>query len=104
MAKKQAAPGVIVIVGANRRIGYYMVKRLLERGDFVSVLNIETNNLKELRAEYPDNLIAITADAAKDEDIKNGVSETIKQFGKIDIAIHNSHWQSQWFYHAKTSQ
>ena len=37
MAKKQAAPRVIV--GANRGIGYYMVKRLLELGDFVSVLD-----------------------------------------------------------------
>lgn len=37
MAKKQAAPRVIV--GANRGIACYMVKRLLELGDFVSVLD-----------------------------------------------------------------
>lgn len=41
MARKQAAPRVIVIVGTNRGIGYYLVKRLLELGDFVSVLDIE---------------------------------------------------------------
>ena len=90
MVRRQAAPRVIVIVGANRGIGYYMVKRLLELGDSISVLDIETDNLKELRESYPDKLITITADAAKDEDIKNGVSETIKQFGKIDMAVHNA--------------
>ena len=90
MAKKQAAPRVIIIVGANRGIGYYMVKHLLELGNFISVLDIETDNLKNLKENYPDKLFAITADAAKDEDIKNGVYETIKQFGKIDIAVHNA--------------
>lgn len=89
MVRRQAAPRVIVIVGANRGIGYYMVKRLLELGDFVSVLDIKTDHLVKLREAYPDHFIAITADAAEDEDIKNGVSETIKQFGKIDIAVHN---------------
>ena len=90
MRKKQAVPRVILIVGANRGIGYYMVKRLLELGNFISVLDIEMDNLKELRENYPDKFISIIADAAKDEDIKNGVFETIKQFGKIDIAIHNA--------------
>ena len=46
MRKKQALPRVIIIVGANRGIGYYMVKYLLEHGDFISVLDIETDNLK----------------------------------------------------------
>ncbi len=87
---KQAMPRVVLILGANRGIGYYMVKRLLELGDFVSVLDLETDNLKKLREAYPDHFIAITADAARDEDIKNGVSETIKQFGKIDIAVQNA--------------
>ncbi len=90
MAKKQAAPRVILIVGANRGIGYHLAKRLLELGDFVSVLDIETDNLEKLRDPHPDQFISITADAAKDEDIQYGVSETIKQFGKIDIAVHNA--------------
>lgn len=90
MGNKQTIPRAVLIVGANRGIGYYMVKRLLELGNLVSVLDIETDNLKKMREKYPGKLIAITADAAKDEDIKKGVSETIKQFGRIDIAVHNA--------------
>lgn len=70
MEKRQASPIVIIIVGANRGIGYYMVKYLLEHGDFISVLDIETDNLKKWKENYSDKLILITADAAKDEDIK----------------------------------
>ena len=47
MKKKQASPRVIIIVGANCGIGYYMVKYLLEHGDFISVLDIELDNLKK---------------------------------------------------------
>lgn len=90
MTEKQGETRVIIIVGANSGIGYYMVNRLLELGDFVSVLDIETDNLAKLQEKYAGRLIAIKADAAKDEDIKNGVSETVKKFGKIDIAVHNA--------------
>ena len=38
MENKQTIPRVILIIGANRGIGYYMVKRLLELGNLVSVL------------------------------------------------------------------
>ena len=49
MEKKQAIPRVILIVGANRGIGYYMVEYLLEHGDFISVLDIEADNLEKLK-------------------------------------------------------
>ena len=90
MAKRQAAPRVVLIVGANRGIGYHMVKHLLGLGDIVSVLDVDTDNLETLRADYPDKLMAVTADAANEADIRNGVAETIKRFGRIDIAVHNA--------------
>ena len=81
MAGEQAAPRVILIVGANRGIGYYMVKRLLELGDFISVLDIETDNLEKLKENYPNQLISITADAAKDEDI----ARTVGRLGQVKL-------------------
>ena len=35
--------GNIIIVGANQGIGYYMVERLLELGNSVTVLDIQTD-------------------------------------------------------------
>ena len=54
MEKKQAIPRVILIVGANRGIGYYMVEYLLEHGDFISVLDIEADNLEKLKENDPE--------------------------------------------------
>ena len=54
MEKKQAIPRVILIVGANRGIGYYMVKYLIEHGDFISVLDIEADNLEKLKENDPE--------------------------------------------------
>ena len=38
----------ILIVGANRGIGYYLVNRLLEKGDKVCVLDIQIDQIEEL--------------------------------------------------------
>ena len=39
----------ILIVGANQGIGYYMVKRLLEKGSTVTVLDIQEEHISELK-------------------------------------------------------
>ena len=38
----------ILIVGANRGIGYYMAIRLLEKGNNVTVLDIQDDHISEL--------------------------------------------------------
>ena len=38
----------ILIVGANRGIGFYMVKQFLEQGDRVAVLDINTDHVEKL--------------------------------------------------------
>lgn len=39
----------ILIVGANQGIGYYMVRRLLEKGNKVAVLDIQEEHICELK-------------------------------------------------------
>ena len=39
----------IIITGANEGIGYYMIEKLLADGNRVSVLDIETQNLANLK-------------------------------------------------------
>lgn len=39
----------IIITGANQGIGYYMTEKLLAEGNKVSVLDIETDNLTNLK-------------------------------------------------------
>ncbi len=79
----------IIITGANQGIGYYMVEKLLAEGNKVSVLDIETDNLANLREKY-DSLIYYKVDLRNYDEIKKAVDETIAAFDSIDIAVHNA--------------
>lgn len=80
----------ILIVGANQGIGYYMVIRLLEKGNKVAVLDIQDEHISELKDRYQDSLFVIRADATEEEALSEGIEKAIKEFGNIDIAIHNA--------------
>ena len=79
----------IIITGANQGIGYYMVKKLLADGNKVSVLDIETENLANLKKQYS-CLIFYKVDLRNYDEIKAAVDETVAEFGAIDIAVHNA--------------
>lgn len=80
----------IIITGANEGIGYYMIEKLLADGNRVSVLDIETQNLANLKNQYNNNLIFYKVDLRNNEDVKMAVEKTAKEFGIIDIAVHNA--------------
>ncbi len=79
----------IIITGANQGIGYYMVEKLLAEGNNVSVLDIETEDLANLKKQYS-NLIFYKVDLRNYDEIKGAVDETVAEFGSIDIAVHNA--------------
>ena len=80
----------ILIIGANQGIGYYLVERLLELGNTVTVLDIEINAIEILKEKYQKQVLSIVADARNLPSIENGVYQAIEHFGNIDIAIHNA--------------
>lgn len=80
----------IVIVGANQGIGYYLVKRLLELKNSVAVLDIEISKIEQLQQEYPNNVLAIAADAQDLASIQNGIDRAIERFKSIDAAVFNA--------------
>ena len=42
----------IIITGANQGIGYFMAEKLLAEGNRVLILDIETDNLSNLKKQY----------------------------------------------------
>ena len=79
----------IIITGANQGIGYYMAKKLLADGNKVSVFDIETDNLANLKKQF-DSLIFYKVDLRNYDEVKRAVDETVAEFGSIDIAVHNA--------------
>ncbi|MDE6847134.1 MAG: SDR family oxidoreductase [Lachnospiraceae bacterium] len=80
----------VLIVGANQGIGYYLVERLLELGNMVTVLDVEINAIEVLKEKYQKTVLPIVADARNLSSIEDGVNRAIEHFGDIDIAIHNA--------------
>ena len=71
----------ILIVGANQGIGYYMAIRLLEKGNKVTVLDIQDNHISELKENYQDSLLIIRSDATDEESLSEGI--------KLHAALHS---------------
>lgn len=80
----------ILIVGANRGIGYYMAIRLLEKGNNVTVLDIQDDHISELKKRYQNSLLIIRSDTTDEDSLSEGIKKSIKEFGNVDIAIHNA--------------
>ena len=80
----------ILIVGADQGIGYYLAERLLESGNSVTVLDLQTNTVEKLKEKYPETLLPVIADAGNPSSIENGVHRALEHSGNIDIAIHNA--------------
>ena len=80
----------VLIVGADQGIGYYLVERLLELENTVTVLDLQITAIDILKEKYQDTVLPIIADARNLSSIENGVHSAIEHFGDIDVAIHNA--------------
>lgn len=69
----------ILIVGANQGIGYYLAERLLELGNSVTVLDIQTDAVKALKEKYQKRVLPVIADVRNLSSIENGVRRAIEQ-------------------------
>lgn len=80
----------ILITGANQGIGYYMVVEFLEQGHTVIVLDIEINELLNLKKKYPKKIHPVLCDVRNTMDMQEIIKQSADTYGIIDIAIHNA--------------
>lgn len=80
----------ILITGANQGIGFFFVQQTLTNGNRVFVLDIETDNLETLKLKFPDRLFFYKGNVCDEMSMNTVVTDIIKQFQKVDIAIHNA--------------
>jgi 3-oxoacyl-[acyl-carrier protein] reductase len=83
-----------IITGASRGIGRSIAKRLAKDG-FAVIINYAGNAaaaeeaIAEIRAADGD-AIAIKADVANPEDVKQLFAKTLEAFGRIDVVVNNA--------------
>ena len=77
------------ITGASNGFGLALVKQLLEGGYKVAATSRNKTRLEEKAGTSP-NLLALTVDITSNDDVKSAIEETVKTFGKIDVAVNNA--------------
>lgn len=80
----------ILITGANEGIGYYMAAELLEQGNNVTILDLETWELLKLAEKYPGKVLPVKCDVRDTEGIQEAIKKSVSAYGSIDIAVHNA--------------
>ena len=80
----------IILTGGNQGIGYFMAEKFLQNGDCVAVLDLENDNLRELKKEYPGRLLDCICDMRDAGGVVETVNRIAASFQTIDIAIHNA--------------
>ncbi len=78
------------ITGCSTGFGRHLAQEALKLGHKVAVTSRNTDDIKDIVAQYPDNSIAIKLDVTKPEEIKAAVSQAMDKFGRIDVLVNNA--------------
>lgn len=82
-----------VVTGGASGIGLATAKAFAEKGVKVVVADINEKGGESAAKELQDNgaeAIFVRFDASEEDSVENLISETIKQFGRIDIMVNNA--------------
>ena len=79
-----------IITGGGSGIGLACTQLFCGEGAQVAIIGRRGERLEAVSKEFGDQVLTITGDLTKSNDIERLVSETLNTFGKIDIVVNNS--------------
>ncbi|MBD8038217.1 3-oxoacyl-ACP reductase FabG [Solibacillus sp. A46] len=81
---------VAIITGGAGGIGYAAVKRFLEEGAKVAVVDYDKEQGEKLAADLGENVAFFAVDVSKLAEVKQMVEQVVAHFGTIDILVNNA--------------
>jgi 3-oxoacyl-[acyl-carrier protein] reductase len=85
---------VAIVLGASKGLGKACARALAEEEAQVAIGSRDEKMLdqtaKELQKETGSKILAVPTDVTVPSDLKNIVSKTVKEFGRIDILVNNA--------------
>lgn len=81
---------VAIITGGAGGIGLAAVKRFLEEGAKVAIVDYDKQQGEKIEAELGENVAFFAVDVSKLADVKEMVEQVVVRFGKIDILVNNA--------------
>ncbi|MCX6960381.1 MAG: SDR family NAD(P)-dependent oxidoreductase [Verrucomicrobia bacterium] len=80
----------LLITGASTGFGRSLAKKALERGHQVALAVRNPESVADLVAQFPGKAHSIRFDLTKPADAERAVTETVEQFGTLDVLINNA--------------
>lgn len=83
---------VVLITGGAGGIGKAAAKKFAEHGANLALVDLEQEALEKAASEIKTEkeILLLTADVTKEEDVKKYVDATVKKWGRIDVFLNNA--------------
>ncbi|HEY0246353.1 MAG TPA: oxidoreductase [Mucilaginibacter sp.] len=81
---------VWLITGCSTGFGRELAVEILKSGYKAVVTARNTDDIKDIVANYPDTAISVKLDVTNPDDIKSAVKQTLDKFGQIDVLVNNA--------------
>ncbi|MCO5936396.1 oxidoreductase [Mucilaginibacter sp. RB4R14] len=78
------------ITGCSTGFGRELAKEVLAAGNKAAVASRNTNDIKDIIADYPDTAVAVKLDVTKADEITAAVKQVNQKFGRIDVLVNNA--------------
>jgi NAD(P)-dependent dehydrogenase (short-subunit alcohol dehydrogenase family) len=81
---------VALVTGAASGIGRATVERLMSEGASVMATDRDEEALQQLVESFPEPPAVFPVDIREEEDHKAAIAETLRRFGRLDVAVANA--------------
>lgn len=78
------------ITGSSRGLGRSLTEAVLAKGDQVVATARKPEQLSDLVAKYPTQILAVQLDVTQKSQIVKAVADAVAHFGKIDVLVNNA--------------
>ncbi len=78
---------VAVVTGGASGLGEATVLELVKNGAKAVIIDLDEKKGEELAAANPGNVAFIRTDVTSEDDVRQTISKTVDQFGKINVAV-----------------
>ncbi|MEP7237208.1 MAG: oxidoreductase [Ferruginibacter sp.] len=78
------------ITGCSTGFGRNLAQEALQQGNQVAVTSRNTDDVKDIVAQYPDAAFAIKLDVTNPAEVTAAVKQAQEKFGRIDVLVNNA--------------
>ncbi len=78
---------IAVVSGGASGLGLGVVKRIVEQGGKVAILDLNQEKGIEIESNHPDQILFIKTDISQEEQVESALNNAVDTFGSINLAV-----------------